>query len=133
MSEPTPYTGIENLEVMREAENYNRYLQSLDRLEIFAACDVADMVDSPRPKAGVFAVRQGPVLLENLRRVLAGKPLQPFHPQREFLCLVSTGSRHAIAARNGLAVAGGWVWHWKDHIDRRFMVQFSPADGRAKQ
>jgi SAM-dependent methyltransferase len=26
---PTPYTGVENLEVMREAKNYNRYLQSL--------------------------------------------------------------------------------------------------------
>jgi len=25
----SPYTGVENLEVMREAENYNRYLQSL--------------------------------------------------------------------------------------------------------
>jgi len=26
---PSPYTGVENLEVMREAANYNRYLQSL--------------------------------------------------------------------------------------------------------
>lgn len=28
-SNPTPYTGVDNLEVMREAENYNRYLLRL--------------------------------------------------------------------------------------------------------
>jgi len=28
-NEPNPYTGVENLEVMREAENYNRYLLGL--------------------------------------------------------------------------------------------------------
>ncbi|MGJ3261612.1 MAG: FAD-dependent oxidoreductase [Salinarimonas sp.] len=97
-------------------------LQAVGDDAIFGAGDCASSVTDPRPKAGVFAVRQGPVLAENLRRAARGEPLAPFEPQADWLVLMSTADGRAIAARGRhLAAEGRAVWWLKDRIDRRFV------------
>ncbi|MFT6285316.1 MAG: selenide,water dikinase [Alcanivorax sp.] len=105
-------------------------LQSVNYDNIFAAGDVATQVNHPRAKAGVYAVRQGPVLAENLRNVLLGKPLKSHIPQHRFLSLVALGGKSATADRSFLSVTGKWVWRWKDRIDRKFMLRFIDLPSR---
>ncbi|MGL3607595.1 FAD-dependent oxidoreductase [Rhizobium sp. G187] len=98
-------------------------LRSLSHPQIFAAGDVASL-PSPRPKAGVFAVRQGPVLAENIHRSLVDKSLEPYRPQTSWLVLISLADGRAIADKWRFAIRGRWVARWKHRIDSRFMHRY---------
>lgn len=99
-------------------------LRSTSHPNVFAAGDIAGMIEQPRPKSGVFAVRQGPVLADNLIRAVQGHRLRPYRAQTRALSLISEGGRVATASRGELFATGAWVWRWKDWIDRRFMRRF---------
>jgi selenide,water dikinase len=100
-------------------------LRAVGQSNVFGAGDAIAFCPRALPKSGVYAVRAGPVLADNIRRALIGRALRPFRPQHEALYLVSTGERYAIGTRNGISFEGGWAWRWKDWIDRRFMRKFN--------
>ncbi|MBT0958343.1 selenide, water dikinase SelD [Alphaproteobacteria bacterium KMM 3653] len=103
----------------------DRFLRSTSDPAIYAVGDCAHMVANPRPKAGVFAVRQAPALLRNLIADLTGGKPRPYRPQRSYLKLVSLGGKEALADKLGLAIQGPRVWQLKDRIDRAFMDKFA--------
>ena len=91
---------------------------------VFAVGDCAHLSANPRPKAGVYAVREAPVLYDNLRAALSGGQLVSYKPQRDYLKLVSLGKKSALAEKFGTARQGNLLWKFKDYIDRKFMDQF---------
>ena len=109
-------------------------LRSLSHPQVFAVGDCAEWAvegDDPLPKAGVFAVRMGPVLARNLRASLQGTALASYAPQRRYLALLSTADRRAILAWDRFSAQGHWAWRWKDRIDRGFLARFKLGDQAA--
>lgn len=106
-------------------------LRSVTDPRIFGAGDCVTLADAPEtPKAGVYAVREGPVLFESLRTaaagLLSGDPGTPpvYRPQRGFLSLLNTCDGRAVLSWKGFAAHGRWLWWWKDAIDRRFVRKY---------
>lgn len=127
---PHPWLAQSGLDLQDGYIRVNAELQSSDP-RIFAAGDCAHFAPDPRPKAGVYAVRQAPVLLHNLQAQLAGQPLRRYRPQKDYLKLISLGGKRALAERFGMAPEGAGMWRWKDRIDRRFMQQFQSLPAMA--
>ena len=99
-------------------------LQSVSHPQVFAAGDIATMINYQRPKAGVFAVRQGQPLFNNWRSILTGKELTAYIPQDKYLALIGTGDGKAIASWDKYGWRSRFFWWLKDYIDRQFMNQF---------
>ncbi|WP_431298184.1 selenide, water dikinase SelD [Tabrizicola sp. BL-A-41-H6] len=121
---PHPWFATTGLALTNGFLTISPTLQTSDPA-IFAAGDCAHLAASPRPKAGVYAVRAAPILHANLRAALTGTPLKSFRPQTDYLKLISTGTRSAVSERSGLSLSGPWLWRLKDRIDRKFMAKFA--------
>lgn len=103
----------------------NTALQCVHYPGIFAAGDCADIAGLRLPKSGVYSVRQGPLLANNLLASAFDRPLNTYKHNAQALNLITLGDQRAIATRNGLAMAGEWAWKWKDRIDRKWLAQYS--------
>ncbi|XBQ14966.1 MAG: selenide, water dikinase SelD [Oceanicaulis sp.] len=126
---PWPWIAKTGLAVQDGYVKVGRGLRSVSHDNVFAAGDCAHFEHAPRPKAGVFAVRGAPVLFDNLRKALQEKkPDAAFSPQRDYLKLVSTGPRAAVAEKWGLTVKGPMLWGLKNRIDRTFMNKLTALE-----
>lgn len=113
---PTEKRGFVRIRSTLQVEGYD---------SLFAVGDCATLIEHPStPKAGVYAVRQGPYLTTNLRAILAGRKLEVYRPQSDFLTLLNLGDGTALGAKWGLSFHGRWVMRLKDWIDQRFMERF---------
>ena len=123
---PAPWLKQTGLSLKDGFVRVDRALRSISHDTLFAVGDCAHMDFSPRPKAGVFAVRQAPILFANLQAALSGGRLRTFHPQGDYLKLISLGAKAAVAEKWGVSLSLPGLWAWKDQIDQRFLGHLSP-------
>ncbi len=100
-------------------------LQSLTSNAIYAVGDSGTIIGNETDKAGVFAVRQGPILWQNILNQIDGdRRLAPYEPQLDYLKLINTADGKSIAQRKGRGHYAKWCWWLKDRIDKKFMEMY---------
>lgn len=128
-SAPHDWVGHTGIKTINGRVEVDEYLRSTSHPHIWAAGDTAYFKPKPLAPAGVFAVRAGPVIAENIRRYSRNSEPYAFRPQSDYLKLVSLGRRRAIAEKFGITLEGGWVWNLKKSIDFSFLRQHSLPPG----
>jgi selenide,water dikinase len=109
-------------------------LQSLSDPAIFGTGDCISIDSHPElPKNGVYAVREGAILFDNVSRFLKDQTLVRFSPQRHCLCLLNTSDSSAVLTYGSFAWKGRPARWLKDHIDQIWMDQFRPRTPNAQQ
>ena len=103
----------------------NNFLQSVSHPHVFASGDAASIVSTDLPKSGVYAVRQGKPLAENIYRYITGRKLRAYKPQQHALALLSMSNKEAIATRGPLALTNKGAWVLKNYIDRKFLEKYT--------
>ena len=100
-------------------------LRSIGDSRVFAAGDCGTLAHFPKtPKAGVYAVREGPALHGSLMAALAGEKPPHYRPQQGFLAILNTGDGRALLTYKGLVSYSRWAMRLKDVIDRRFLARY---------
>lgn len=87
----------------------------------------------PLAKAGVYAVREGPVLAHNLRAAMSGAPLRRYVPQRHFLAILDTGDGCGLLYWRGFSMHTRAALVLKHHIDRRFVRRYQRLGETARE
>lgn len=131
-----PQTLLQEIDLPKSAAGFLRVhptLQSVGNASVFVVGDSASIDGESIDRAGVYAVRQGPILWENLMRQLAGRELISYRPQRDFLRLLATGDGRAIAQWKWIAGIGKHWWKLKDYIDSKFMNMHRPSRAMSPQ
>ncbi len=111
----------------------NVHLQSVEHPEIFGGGDCIAFAERHLSKVGVYAVRENPLLLQNLMAALEGKAMQVFDPQREFMLILNLGNGRGLLWRKNFVWEGRLAFLLKDYIDRKFMKKFQVSGEREEE
>jgi len=123
---------IREIELPKDKQGFlltRNTLQSTGDEAVFAVGDAGTLEGDGMPKAGVYAVREGPILWRNIRALLRNGSLARYRPQHDFLRLLNSGDGKAIMDYKGVAMHARWCWLLKDWIDGRFMSRFEVTRG----
>jgi NADH dehydrogenase FAD-containing subunit len=102
-------------------------LRSTGDAAVFGAGDCVAFEGRERPRIGVYAIRQAPVLFRNLLVALNGGEPRRFRPQRRYLWIMNLGDGTGLAIPSGLWWHGRAAFRLKDWIDRRFPREYQEA------
>lgn len=106
----------------------NHLHQSISHPHVFATGDVASRADIHLPKSGVYAVRAGEILAENMLKIISQNTnsanLSPYTPKKQVLQILALGEKNALAVYGNHLFLGKWVWYWKRWIDLKFVRRF---------
>ena len=99
---------------------------------VFASGDVIDFNNQNLKKAGVFAVRSGKPLAINIKQFILGKKLVEYKFNKNYLALIGTSKRSAIATKYNLTFNSRFFFYLKKYIDQNFIKKFSDFKIRKK-
>lgn len=108
----------------------NSFLQSVKYPNIFGGGDCISFQLRPLDKVGVHAVRQNPILHNNLRAALENGRMRPFKPQAAYLLIFNLGDGTGIFCRKNWVWNGKLAFRLKDYLDRAFMRKFQVSGER---
>jgi selenide,water dikinase len=97
-------------------------LRAVDGSPVWGAGDAVTLASRPAlARAGVYAVREAPILAANLYATIAGTAPVSYRPQRSFLAILNTADGKALLRWRHVVSHSRAAWYLKDRIDRRFV------------
>lgn len=134
-AEPSPFHSKSGLQLDKDGWiQVNSKLQSISHPNVFAAGDCISLENGPKlSKAGVYAVREGPILETNVLNYIENEYFKKknlmidYNPQNNFLKIINYGDGTAVMDYYGYVYESFLVWNLKDFIDRKFMNSFPMA------
>lgn len=92
---------------------------------LFGAGDSVTIDSYPDlPKNGVYAIRQAPILKDNITAFFQGTEVQTFTPQKKYMAILSIGAKKGLLIRGHFHLKGTAAWKIKNRIDKKFMASF---------
>jgi selenide,water dikinase len=105
-------------------------LRSLSDPNVLGVGDCVTLANYPAtPKAGVYAVREAPVLWGSLLSAFGQGSRPIYRPQEGFLSILNTSDGKALLRYKSYITHSLPAWWLKDWIDRRFVAKYHALVG----